>query len=189
VKAVNYGVVGLPNDEVECRKVFAFAKQLGLYAVTTEAGEQAMDLVERLAKEYDMRVAIHNHPRQPNNANYKHWDPQFVLGLVQNRDRRLGACADTGHWTRSGLKPVEALRILQGRIVSVHMKDLNEFKPSGHDVPFGTGVSDVAGVLDELKRQGFDGNVSLEYEYNWDHSVPEIAQCIGFVRGYTARSR
>ena len=54
-------------------------------------------------------------------------------------------------------------------------------------MPFGTGVSDIKAVLDELKRQNFQGNVSLEYEYNWDNSVPEVAQCIGFVRGYGAK--
>ena len=57
----------------------------------------------------------------------------------------------------------------------------------GHDMPFGTGVSDVPAILDELKAQGFTGNISIEYEYNWDNSVPDVAQCIGFVRGYGAR--
>jgi sugar phosphate isomerase/epimerase len=107
--------------------------------------------------------------------------------MVKGRDARLGACADTGHWVRSGVKPVEALKILEGRIASCHLKDLHEFGPGGHDVPFGTGVSDIKAVLDELKRQNFQGNISLEYEYNWDNSVPEVAQCIGFVRGYGAR--
>ena len=55
-----------------------------------------------------------------------------------------------------------------------------------HDVPYGTGVSDVAGILSELKSQGFEGNISIEYEYHWENSVPEVAQCIGFVRGYGA---
>jgi sugar phosphate isomerase/epimerase len=187
LKAVNYGVVGLPNNEAECRKVFEFAKKMGLVAVTSEPAMETMDLLEKLAKEYDLKVAIHNHPRQPNNPNYKVWDPNYVLSMVKGRDARLGACADTGHWVRSGVKPVEALRILEGRIASCHLKDLHQFGPGGHDVPFGTGVSDIKAVLDELKRQNFQGNIALEYEYNWDNSVPEVAQCIGFVRGYGAR--
>jgi sugar phosphate isomerase/epimerase len=64
------------------------------------------------------------------------------------------------------------------------MKDLHEFSPKGHDMPFGQGFSDIPAVLDELHAQGFKGNVSIEYEHNWTTSVPEIAQCIGFVRGY-----
>jgi sugar phosphate isomerase/epimerase len=185
ILAVNYGVVGLPNNEEECRKVFDFAKKMGLRAVTSEAGEEAMDLIEKLVKEYDIMLAIHNHPSRQNDPRYRHWDPNYVLSLVKGRDRRMGACADTGHWVRSGIKPVEALKILEGRIISSHLKDLHEFSRGGHDVPFGMGVSDIPGILDELKRQGFDGNISIEYEFNWDHSVPDIAQCVGFIRGYT----
>ena len=185
LRAVNYGVVGAP-EEAEWRKIFGFAKKLGLYAVTTEDVTR-LDMIEKLVKEFDIRVAIHNHPRQPNNANYKVWNPEYVLSMVKDRDARIGACADTGHWVRSGLTPVECCRILKGRIISSHLKDLNEKSPRAHDVPFGTGVSDIPAVLDELKGQGFAGNISLEYEHNWEHSVPEVAQCIGFVRGYVAR--
>jgi len=186
VLAVNYGVVDLPNDEAECRKVFAFAKKMGLYAITSEPDPAAMDIIERLAKEYDMRVALHDHPKQDDDPGYRYWDPKYVLSLVKNRDKRLGACADTGHWIRSGVKPLAALGILKGRIISCHLKDLNEYGPDAHDVPYGTGVADVAAVLDELRRQKFSGNVSIEYEHDWDRSVPEIAQCVGFVRGYGA---
>jgi sugar phosphate isomerase/epimerase len=184
VVAVNYGVVGLPNDENECRKVFVFAKKMGLYAITSEPDPAALDIIEKLTKEYDIRVAIHNHPKRDDDPGYRYWDPGYVLSLVKNRDKRLGSCADTGHWIRSGVKPLAALGILKGRIISCHLKDLNEFGPDAHDVPYGTGVAGVAAILDELKRQKFFGNVSIEYEHNWDRSVPEIAQCIGFVRGY-----
>jgi L-ribulose-5-phosphate 3-epimerase UlaE len=72
-------------------------------------------------------------------------------------------------------------------VVSSHLKDRNVIGQSGHhDVPFGTGVGKIAQVLDELKRQGFKGNISVEYEYNWDNSVPDVAQCVGFVRGHGA---
>jgi sugar phosphate isomerase/epimerase len=185
IKAVNYGVVG-GKDEAEWRKIFEFAKKLGLYAVTTEAVNQ-LDSIEKLVKEFDIRVAIHNHPRRPNDANYKVWDPAYVLSVVKDRDARIGACADTGHWVRSGLTPLDCYKILEGHIVSTHFKDLNEKSPKAHDVPFGTGVSDIPALLDELKRQGFKGNISIEYEYNWEQSLPEVAQCIGFVRGYQTR--
>lgn len=185
VLAVNYGVVGLPNNEAECRKVFEFAKKMGIRAITSEPSMDAMDVIEKLVKEYDIKVGIHNHPKQENNPDYKVWDPNYVLSMVKDRDARIGAAADTGHWTRSNIKPVDALKILQGRIVSSHLKDLNKFGGDAHDVPYGTGVSDVKAILTELRRQGFDGNISLEYEYNWDNSVPEIAQCIGYVRGFT----
>lgn len=121
------------------------------------------------------------------NPGYKVWSPYYVAGLVEGRDPHLGAAADTGHWVRSNLNPVECLRILKGRIVSAHLKDLNKMGDGAHDVPYGTGVSDVKALLDELKSQGFKGNISIEYEYNWDNSVPEVTKCIDFVRDYGAK--
>jgi sugar phosphate isomerase/epimerase len=189
VRAVNYGVVGIPKDEAEARKIFEFAKALGLYGITTESVD-ALDTIEKLVKEYDIKVGFHDHPKQANNPNYKMWDPNYVVSVVKDRDARIGSCADTGHWVRSGLNPVECLRILKGRIISSHLKDLNEMGPRAHDVPYGAGVSDVPALLNELKAQGFAGNISIEYEYHWENSTPEVGQCIGFVRGYgTARKQ
>lgn len=187
VYAVNYGVVGA-GSEGEWRKIFEFAKKLGLYGITTEA-VQDLDLLEKLAKEFDLTVGIHHHARQPNNPNYKVWDPNYVLSVVKGRDRRIGACVDTGHWATSGIKPVEGLKILRGRIVSAHLKERGAIGQEQPDAVFGTGVTDIKGLLDELKRQGFAGNISIEYENNWEHSVPDVAQCIGFIRGYGACRR
>jgi sugar phosphate isomerase/epimerase len=179
-------VVPIPNNEAEARKIFDFAKKLGLYGITTESVE-SIDLIEKLVKEYNICVGFHDHPRRPNDASYKMWDPNYVLSVVKNRDARIGATADVGHWVRSGLTPVDCLKILRGRVISVHLKDLNEKSPNAHDVPFGTGVCDVPGILNELKHQKFAGNISIEYEYNWTNSVVDVAQCIGFVRGYGAK--
>jgi len=187
VRPVNYGVVGIPKDEAQARKIFEFAKKLGLYGITTES-EDSLDTFEKLVKEYDICVGFHDHPKQPNNPKYRLWDPNYVLSIVKDRDPRIGACADTGHWLASGVDPVEALVILKGRVISSHMKDRNVMGQAGHhDVPYGAGIGKIPQILDELKRQGFKGNISVEYEYNWDHSVPEVAQCIGFVRGYGAK--
>lgn len=187
LRAVAFGVTGLGKNEVEDRKTFDFAKKMGIGTIVTEPDPAGMDVIEKLVKEYGTRVAIHNHPRQSNNPGYQFWNPDYTLSLVGNRDKRIGSCSDIGHWVRSGVKPVEALRKLKGRVLEVHLKDLNEFSPNGHDVPFGTGVSDVPAVLVELRRQKFDGNISIEYEYDMENSLPQISQCIGFVRGWGAR--
>ena len=184
VRAVNYGVVS-GKDDAEWRKIFEFAKKLDLYAITTEDVPQ-LDAIEKLVKEFDIRVAYHEHARQTNNPKYQVWDPNFVLSLVKDRDPRIGACADTGHWATSGLKSVDALRVLKGRIVSVHLKDRPVIGQQKEDVILGTGVSDIKGILDELKAQGFVGNIAMEYEANWNDSVPDVAQCIGFIRGWGA---
>jgi sugar phosphate isomerase/epimerase len=183
IRAVNYGVVAIPQDEAGARKVFEFARKLDLYGITTESVE-SLDTIENLVKEYDIRVGIHNHPRRTDDANYKVWDPNYVLSLVKDRDPRIGSTADIGHWIRSGLDPLDCLKILKGRVISTHLKDLNERSPSAHDVPYGNGVSNIPAILTELKRQGFVGNVSVEYEFNWDNNAYDAAQCIGFVRGW-----
>jgi sugar phosphate isomerase/epimerase len=183
IKAVNYGVVQIPKDEAQARKLFEFAKTMGLRAITTESVD-ALDTIEKMVKEYDIMVGFHDHPKRANDANYRMWDPNYILSLVKDRDPRIGSCADTGHWVRSNLNPVDCLRILKGRIISSHLKDLNEMGPRAHDVPYGAGVSDIPAILQELKAQGFEGNLSIEYEYHWENSSPEVAQCVGFVRGY-----
>ncbi len=180
VKLVNYGVVGLSNNEADCRKVFDFAKEMGIETIVSEPPEDAFDLIDRLAQEYEINVAIHNHP-EPSH----YWNPDTVLKVCQGRSKRIGACADTGHWMRSNIKPVDAIKKLEGRIISFHFKDLNQYGKSKetHDVPWGTGEADVKAILTEVKRQGLEAVFSVEYEYHWDDSVPEIAQGVAYFDG------
>ena len=182
--AVNFGVIRLPNDEAEQRRVFDFARKLGVKAISSEPPAESMDLIEKMVQEYDIAVAVHNHPPRPNNPDYRHWNPEFVLSLVQGRDRRIGVSADIGHYIRSNIDPVEALQLLEGRIISMHFTDVDQWGREGRDTPAGTGVADLPAVLEELKRQNFGGNISIEYENNWYHNVTDVAQFIGFVRGW-----
>jgi sugar phosphate isomerase/epimerase len=184
ITPVAYGVVGLSKDEAASRKVFEFAKSFGIKVINTESVD-AIDTFEKLVKEYDIKVGFHDHPKKPDDVNYKLWDPNYVLSLVKDRDPRIGACADIGHWVRSGLTPVDCVKILKGRIVSSHMKDLNVKLPIGsHDVHWGQGVSGVADVLAEFKAQGFEGPISIEYEHNWDNNVADAKACMDFMRAY-----
>jgi sugar phosphate isomerase/epimerase len=176
VKLMNYGVVSLPNDETECRKVFNFARDMGIETIVSEPPEEAFGLIEKLCDEYEINVAIHNHPKPSH-----YWNPDTVLKVCKGRSKRIGACADTGHWMRSGINPVEALKKLRGRIISLHVKDLNEFgNRSAHDVVWGTGAGDFREVLIELDRQDFEGVFSIEYEHNWLNSMPEIAESVSY---------
>jgi len=176
VVLVNYGVVGLPNDEAECRAVFEFARAMRIETIVSEPPAEAYDMIDALCREYRIHVALHNHPKPSH-----YWNPDTVLAAVAGRSEWMGACADTGHWMRSGIVPLEAVKKLEGRIVSFHLKDLETFGDrSAHDVPWGTGKGDLKKVLAELKRQGFRGVFSIEYEYNWETSLPEIAECAAF---------
>jgi len=147
VRILSYGVVRFKNNEAECRKIFDFAKIMGIPIIGAEPEEDAYDLVEKLVKEYNIKIAIHNHAKNPKKHDYKYWDPNYVLKCIKDRDPRIGACADTGHWMRSGVDPLKALKILEGRIISCHLKDLNEFGVREvHDVPYGEGKADVDAV-------------------------------------------
>ena len=177
---VNMGVVKPGIDEAESRKIFEGAKRMGIDVLVAEPETHnkmeelgpVMDVVEKLAKEYNIKVAIHNHPGPKN----FYWNPDTVLAAVKGRSPLLGACADVGHWVRSGLDPVDCLKKLEGRVLTLHFKDLNEPGLTAHDVPWGTGISNAKGMLAELKRQHFKGAICVEYEYNWDNSAPEIAE-------------
>ncbi len=176
LRLVNYGVVNLPNDEVECRKVFDFANDMGIETITSEPPEDAFDLVDRLCREYGINVSIHNHPK----PSY-YWSPDKILEVCKGRSKWIGACADIGHWMRSGVDPVEAIKKLEGRVISLHFGDLNEFgQRDAHDVAWGTGKADIEAILTELHRQNFAGVFSVEFEYDWYDSMPEIRQSIEY---------
>lgn len=172
IKLISSGVVTCKNDE-EWEDLFKFAKEMEIQTITSEPKAEDLDLVETLADKFGINVAIHNHPSPS-----RYWNPDTVFEALKGRSLRLGVCADTGHWIRSGLNPVECLNKLEGRILELHFKDLNEKSREAHDVPWGTGVADVPAIFQELKRQNFSGYFMIEYEHNWENSVPDLKQCI-----------
>jgi sugar phosphate isomerase/epimerase len=176
MKLVNIGVVQLPPDESASRKVFDFAKKHGVGVLVAEPEAEAMDTVEKLVEEYHIQVAIHNHPG-PNN---RYWHPDKVLDAIRNRSNLIGVCADTGHWVRSGLDPVECLKKVEGRIICLHFKDLSEKGPKAQDAPWGTGAANAKGQMEELKRQGFRGVFGIEYEHYSEKMLDEMGECVRF---------
>ena len=156
IKPVSMGVIKLTTDETLDRSIFAFAKELGLQTLVSEPPPEAFELLDKLTDEYGIKVAIHNHPKPSPYAL-----PETELAVFKVRSERIGSCSDVGHWTRSGLNPVDCLRQLAGRVIQLHFKDVDAAKK---DVPWGTGTSDVPGMLRELHRQNFRGVFSMEYE-------------------------
>ncbi len=169
---VNYGVV-TPKDREGWLQLFDFAKAMGIETINSEPKPEQMDLVDSLAQAYGINIGIHNHPKPS-----FYWSPDTVLKYIAGHSDRLGSCADVGHWVRSGLDPVECLKKLDGHIKSLHFKDLNEKARKAHDVPWGTGISNVPAMLQVLKDQGYQGVFSVEYEYHWTSSMPEIRQSL-----------
>jgi len=175
VTALSYGVVELKNSgESNARQVFDFARALDLKTIVCEPDEAAAEMLDRLAQEYKINVAIHNHP-QP--SHYGNCDT--VVKFCDGRSQRIGACADVGHWYRSGLIPVECLQKLRGRILELHFKDLSTEKL---DVPWGTGQCDVPAMLREIHRQKFPAVIVIEYESTKGQElIDNVAKSIQFL--------
>ena len=175
------------QDEAQLRRFFEQGKKLGTTGFTGEPMESQWDMLEKLLKEYDFTFAIHNHAigfeADYFGAPYPYGNPAETAKKLeaQHRDKRMGICFDTGHAARSGLDIVEVTRACAGRLRSLHLKDVARVQVD--DVPFGTGRVDVAAVLAELKRQGFQGHIGLEYE-NFESPTfgDDLRQMVRFVR-------
>ena len=182
VKIVGCGVYVAETKE-DWEKFFSFAKNMGLEYITCEPPMELWDDIEALSDQYGIKVSVHNHP-QPST----YWTPDSLLKAVAARSPNLGSCSDVGHWKRCGLDNLECLRQLNDRIISLHFKDIiakEEGNEEQHDTIWGTGVLNVKEMLQILKEQGFTGYLAIEYEYNWDNSVPDIKQCIDYYNQVT----
>jgi sugar phosphate isomerase/epimerase len=177
VKLVNYGVEVLNKDEARSRKIFDFAKLMGIETIVAEPEPGSFDILDKLTEEYGIDIAIHNHPKPS-----RYWSPDVILEATKGHSKRIGSCADTGHWMRSGIVPVDAVKKLEGRIISAHFKDLDKMG-DGHDVIWGTGQGHAKEVLAELNRQGFRGVFSIEYEHEMKGG--EIEACARFFAAVT----
>jgi sugar phosphate isomerase/epimerase len=168
----------LGDDKDRAKKIFDFAKEMGSTTIVAEPPAAAFDAIEKLCDEYQINLAVHNHPG-PQSA---YWKPENVLAVCKGRGKRIGACCDTGHWVRSGLDPIECLKLVQGRILGFHLKDVIEKgKPAARDVPLGEGKADYAAVLKELKRQNYRGLMTIEYEHESPELAQDVAKCVAFV--------
>jgi sugar phosphate isomerase/epimerase len=175
---LTYYIHDIPGDETGCRRVFEFGRKLGIETFMTEPSTSALDMIERCADEYDIRVALHNHDAK---ASPQYWHPERVLEVVRGRSPRLGACADLGYWMRAGVDPIDGIRLLGDRLITLQMHDLNELSPQGHDVPWGTGAGRSEEVFLELRRLGVRPvMIGLEYSHNFLASMPEVERCVEF---------
>ena len=175
VKLISYGVVG-GRDADEWRRIFAFAKAMGVESIATEPKPETLAAIDPLSREFGVTISLHNHPTPSIYANL-----DTALAAIKPFGVNVGLCADTGHWVRSGYEAVENLRRAEGHIVTVHFKDLNQVNVKGaHDVPWGTGASNAAGQLAELRRQHFGGVVLIEYEHNTADLEKNVSRCVEY---------
>jgi len=172
------GVVYM-KSEAEVRQGFDYARAAGMKLIIGVPNHELLDLVEAKVKEYDIRLAIHNHG--PGDKLYP--TPESVLEKIDKRDPKLGLCIDVGHTQRSGIDPAQAARKAADRLFDVHIKDVSEATAKGSTVEVGRGVIDIPGFLRTLKKIKYTGVLALEYEKDEDDPLAGAAESIGYLRG------
>lgn len=169
-----HGVNRFTKDAAANRKIFEFAKAAGIRTLGADPDPDSFASLDELVKEFDIRVAIHNHG--PTHRYNKAID---VLQAVEKHDPRIGACADLGHYLRSGERPVEVIRLLKGRLYGIHLKDFAEMQDKTKGVILGKGHINVPAVMAALVAADFpaDGALSIEYEENPQNPLADIKAC------------
>jgi sugar phosphate isomerase/epimerase len=171
------------GSEADIRAKFDYCRRAGVGVMV--AGDPTvadLPLLEKLAREYDILVAIHNHGPED-----KLWpSPLDVLASVNDFDQRLGCCIDVGHTVRAGTDVVEAIHKVGPRLHNMHMKDLTDFHDKQSQVAVGEGKMPVRGIFEALKAIGYPGFVDLEYEVHGDDPMPGVRESFAYMRGVLA---
>jgi sugar phosphate isomerase/epimerase len=170
-----HGVNPFGADHEANRRWFVFAKKAGIKNLSADPSEAAFGSLDKLCEEFQIRIAIHNHG--PGARYDKITD---TLNAIQGHHPLIGACADLGHYIRSGEDPVRAINLFEGRLFGIHLNDFAEQKAKTKGVILGQGHLDVVGVFKALRKVNFpaDGCLSLEYEENPNDPLTEIQQCL-----------
>jgi sugar phosphate isomerase/epimerase len=171
------------DEDADIRSKFEYCKRAGISVIV--AGDPAPDTlprVEKFVKEYDIRIAIHNHGPED-----KLWhSPLDILKSVKNLDPRIGCCIDVGHTVRAGTDVVQAIHEVGPRLFNVHMKDLTNFDSKESQVAVGDGIMPVRGIFEALIKTNYKGFVDLEYEVHADDPMPGVIASFSYMRGVLA---
>jgi sugar phosphate isomerase/epimerase len=175
------GTIAFPkDDEEDIRAKFEYAKRAGIHVIV--AGDPApgtLPRMEKFVREYDIRIAIHNHG--PEDTVYP--SPFDVLRIVKDMDPRIGCCIDVGHAARAGTNLVEAIHAVGPRLHNMHVKDLTSFANKESQVPVGEGILPFREMFAALIKIEYKGFVDLEYEIHADDPMPGAIESFAFLRG------
>ena len=170
------------DDDADIRAKFDYVKAAGIPIIVGAPTRQVLPRVEKFVKEYNIKLAIHNHGPED-----KQWpSPLDILGAVKNMDPRIGCCVDVGHTMRAGVDPVAAIKQVGPRLFDMHIKDLADGKLKESQVAVGDGVMPVPAIFRTLAQMKYKGNVDLEYEINADDPMPGVVKSFAYMRGVIA---
>ena len=178
------GVIYFEKDEDEdIRSKFEYCKRAGVSVIVAgDPSLQTLPRIEKFVKQYDIRIAIHNHGPED-----KLWpSPLDILKAVKNMDPRIGCCIDVGHTVRAGTDVVQAIHEVGPRLFNVHMKDLTDFHNKESQVAVGDGMMPVRAMFEALISTKYQGFVDLEYEVHADDPMPGVATSFAYMRGVLA---
>lgn len=184
IKLHAIGAVYFPkNEDDDIRGKFEYAKRAGVSVIVAgDPAPETLPRIEKFVKEYDIRIAIHNHGPED-----KLWpSPLTVLKAVKNMDPRMGCCIDVGHTVRAGTDVVEAIHQAGPRLFDMHMKDLTDFHSKESQVAVGDGLMPVREIFEALIAIGYKGFVDLEYEVHGDDPMPGVTASFAYMRGVLA---
>jgi sugar phosphate isomerase/epimerase len=183
LEIVGGGVITFERDSDEdVEQYFAYAKAAGMPLIAAHADAQILPRLERFAKQYDIKVAIHNHG--PEDKRFP--SPYDALKHVRNMDRRMGLCIDIGHTVRTGTDVVRAIADAGPRLLDMHAKDLRDLTAKASQCIVGEGAIPIAAVFQQLQAIGYTGYVNLEYEIDADDPLPGMKQSFAYMRGALA---
>ena len=167
------------DDEPDIRSKFEYAKRAGVPVIVAgDPAHETLPKIEKFAKDYDIRIAIHNHGPED-----KLWpSPLEVLQAVKGMDSRMGCCIDVGHTARTGTDVVEAIHAAGPRLFNVHMKDLSNLQNKESQVAVGEGAMPVRKIFEALIATKYQGFVDLEYEVHPDGPMPGITASFAYMR-------
>jgi len=185
LKLMGCGVVYMKNDEAQIRNAFEYARDAGIPTIVASPDPAGMAIVDRMVKDFNIRVAIHNHG--PEDKLYP--TPESVSKAIAGYDSRIGLCIDIDHTTRAGLDPAKEIRKYASRLYELHYRDIDKAAPGGKTIEAGRGVIDLPAVFKALLEIKYDYHVALEYEKDEYDPVPGMAESIGYTRGILAMMR
>ena len=183
LELVGGGTITFETDtDAGVRKYFDYAKSAGMPAIVCTCKPAVLPRIEKFARQYDVKVAIHNHG--PEDENFP--SPYDVLKAVKGMDTRMGLCIDLGHTVRAGTDPVRAIADAGSRVLDMHAKDLRDLRNADSQCVVGEGKIPIAEVFRQLRAIGFRGFVNLEYEIEPDDPLAGMQRSFAYMRGVVA---
>lgn len=181
ITPLSCGNITMQNDEADVRRAFTYARDIGLPAIVCSPDPASMPLLDKMVKEFDIRLAIHNHG--PEDKLFP--TPESALRVVKNMDPRCGLCIDVGHTARAGADSVEAIREAGPRLFDLHIKDSRAIARD-NGCPVGEGVLPIVAIFKQLRSMNYPGTVSLEYEIEADSPFTGMKASFAYMRGVLA---